>query len=350
VLNLGKGRTVEVTYVGTAATYEGGMTGDAINYAERWRLSFPQLTSVTSYPLWVSNGFSRDIEGLSHDPYNTIMSRTQYSAGGTPQYGVLGAVEWTEALQDYEPNGDEYDEPADWRAQGYTHYGDIVFNWDVSDLVYIGMSKAGGTHGSIGAWSGVGSTNYYSPVEVNPAGDVSWLAVNPRNKQFYSSEGYADFIQRCTLNNPVTSPLTATANILTPIALNTPIDGAQGGKVSRHGKLWISSFNQNNCLVTIWGVDPYSGIVQTVAQRQPDAFDGEPNACDFHNNPNMDQILGADLEAEGLDLTDPNVAGDIAMSSRPGVSGQIHAQVLHNGLLNDSWEMLNWTVSDLDRL
>ncbi len=49
------------------------------------------------------------------------------------------------------------------------------------------------------------------------------------------------------------------------------------------------------------------------------------------------------LEEEGLDITETN-------PNSPGVTGQIHVQILGNKISDDEWSLINLAVSDLSRL
>jgi hypothetical protein len=71
---------------------------------------------------------------------NWILSRTEYDSSGAV-YGVLGAVEWNQDLDQYEPARNEFKEPDEWQALGFHHFGAIVHD-DQSGITFISL---GGT-------------------------------------------------------------------------------------------------------------------------------------------------------------------------------------------------------------
>jgi len=364
-------------YCTVTGYFQGAITGDIVSYAERWRLPFPSLSQVATHPgtaslHWTSSNFANDIQGISHDPYNTILSRTEYTYNvitgvATPQYGVMGVVAYNQDMDKYAPSRFAYPEPAAWRAQGYTHYGDIAYAnvGSVGGLrngVYISLSKTGGVHGGIGVWSGAGSSGDgdRGTVEVSPE-ELAWLAINPKNGQIYASSSGSRSIQAYSIHFPASGTsypppvLDSTTNIN---LVNGPIiGGINGGKVSRHGKLWLASLSSSGNAV-ISGVDPYTGVIQTVAQIpvtvQIQIIDPNCPTCSaastIHTVPS-DQYFHS-TEVEGLDLTDPNDSHDLVIHNfRPGISGNIHVQVLgNNSISDDAWELLNFQVSDLNLL
>lgn len=164
--------------------------------------------------------------------------------------------------------------------------------------------------------------------------ELAWLALNPKNREFYASQGFAPAIQHYELSSYIGSSAShpPTAKHLSDIKLvNGPIDGIQGGKVSSHGKLWVDSLSSDQLRLIFWGVDPYSGIIQVTHP----VF--VVTAADYH------------FEAEGLDITEPTSAFD-ALPNRL-VGGVIHAQFLANlPITSDGWASINLNVSDPNRL
>jgi len=336
------GYSCRATAVGTAEYYQGSITGNIVGYGETYRLSFPTLTQLASHPHWVSNEFANDIQGITHTASSWILSRTEYGLSG-PQYGVLGAVALSSDLQNHSPNR-YYGEAPAWTTAGYTHFGDVAYG---DGYIYVSTNKKDNLHGSIGVYDS--GLQPLGVVEVNPTHGCAWVAYNPKTGQTYFSDGDAAALHRRTLTvrGKVASISAAPEDIVFQNLEATPngiIDDITGGKVSRHGKLWVFSQNVEQFLVPgtcqrggcyppsysernrgiIYGIDPYSGFVQT----------------------RLDVTFSyGDEEGEGVDITDETFAGS------PGVSGQLHFQTLINAFPgNDRWNLLNFQVSDLERL
>jgi hypothetical protein len=107
----------------------------------------------------------------------------------------------------------------------------------------------------------------------------------------------------------------------------TPIvvDGSNGGKVSWHGKLWVWAVAYPDFSGYLYGIDPYSGIIQTMI--------GYGYGCCPAG------IFTEEIESEGLDITETST------------TGQIHLQSLgDNPTGTSSWTLLNLNVSDVSRL
>ena len=181
---LAPGHSVETYYAGTAATYQGAITGTRVSYAEKWRLSFPSLSTSYNYPEFSTDTgtFSNDIEGIAHlygaspkgnpttNPSKTlwVQSRTQYTdifdtvLGGFKHQSLHGQIGLSGELGFKEPNTNPdctIDEPADWQGLGYAHYGDISIGpihtpgaTDRSGLpfVLVSLNDANNHNGAVG--------------------------------------------------------------------------------------------------------------------------------------------------------------------------------------------------------
>jgi len=340
--SLPPGYSCRATAVGTAEYYQGSITGNIVGYGDIYRLSFPTLTQLASHPHWVSNEFANDIQGIAHDGSRWILSRTEYGLSG-PKFGVIGSVALSSDLQNTSPNR-YLGQAAAWNTAGYTHFGDVAYG---GGLLYVSTNKANNLHGAIGVYDS--SLRPVGVVEVNPNHGCAWVAYNPKTGENYFADGDAALLHRRSLTVRGSSVTVSSApeDIVLQNLEATPnciIDNITGGKVSRHGKLWIFSQNVQQVQIPgmcqrggcypptystrnrgiIYGIDPYSGYVQT---RLDVAFSV------------------SDEEGEGVDITDETFPGS------PGVSGQLHFQTLINAFPgNDRWNLLNFQVSDTERL
>jgi len=342
---LAPGHSVEAYVSSTATYYQGSITGNTVSYAELWRLSFPQLTYAQTWPLWTQNGFGNDINGITHDGSRWILSRTDNGPlVGGDSYGVLGRQDFVNNLQNSGPDRYNLGEPAAWVSAHYNHYGDIVYD-PLTQLIFISLNKDGGLNAAIGAVNPADSFRIVGQASVigtdNGQHDCPWLALNPKNRVFYTTEHNLPVLHQNLIGFPngitrgggLSTVALGDIHLVNPLGLvvsgstpGTSVVNTGGGKVSSHGKLWMYAAPWDD-VPEILGIDPYSGIIQV---RQ---FVPVPAGGGFTS-----------VEAEGLDVTevDPHA---------PGISGQIHAQILGNhAFSDDAWSLVNYNVSDLSRL
>jgi hypothetical protein len=349
------GETLRTTFVGTPTYYEGEVDGNVVAFADGQRLSFPQITQVATWPLWTSQPFSNDINGITHDSSRWILSRTDNGPLiGGDSYGVMGRQDFVNDLQQSGPDRYSGGEPAAWVSAHYNHYGDIVYD-AILNTLFVSINKDGGLNAAIGVLNAADSFRIVGQASIlgtdRGQHDCPWVAMNPKidsysqlpylSREFYTSEKSLPLIHRNTIQFPngvttgggITTVALPDINLLNPIGYTiSDQSGPQplftntgGAKVSSHGKLWV--FASVGGTFQILGIDPYSGIIQVQALV---AYSGGGFTS---------------LEGEGLDITptDPHA---------PGISGQIHVQLLGNKAppFNDVWSLANFTVSDLSRL
>jgi len=354
--DLWPGETLRTTFVGLPAFYEGEVDGNVVAFADRERLSFPQLTQVATWPLWTSQPFSNDINGITHDSSRWILIRTDNGPLiGGDSYGVMGRQDFANDLQLSGPDRYSGGEPAAWVSAHYNHYGDSVFD-PILNALFVSINKDGGLNAAIGVLNGADAFRIVGQVDVkgtdNGQHDCPWVAMNPKvdpysplpyvSREFYTSEKSLSLIHRNTIRFPngmktgggatTDSPPLPDITLLNPMgysatATSGPVSvftNTGGGKVSSHGKLWV--FGKPGETTLILGIDPYSGIIQVAKEV---GFSGGGFSS---------------LEGEGLDITetDPHA---------PHIAGQIHVQLLGNHpISNDAWSLANFTVSDMSRL
>jgi len=324
--------------------------GNVVAFADRQRLSFPQLSQITTYPHWSTTNFGNDIEGITHQqtpalanaPWwaaqgGWILSRTEFSSGRSA-YGVVGFVGFQFDLFSVAPDRYEFKEPQVWQDHGFHHFGDIQYDPQTARL-YISINDRDNTRAGIGildasraGWTAnssdvidLGAVTFTEQLNT----ECAWAAYNGKNGVFYTTNGSAArVLHRHTLSfaqpgKPTESPLDDLPFINADSTLS-PTSNIQGGKASSHGKLWIyAKPDEDPGHTALIGVDPYSGIVHVKIRI----------------------TLGdSSEEAEGLDITE-------APTGSPGIGGQIHVQDLQNrSLSNDAWNLLNFQASDLARL
>lgn len=353
------GHTVEA-YAGANPTiYQGQITGSIVSYGERWRLSFPQLSESGRHPDdGDTQAFMNGLNGITHTSNSWIMSRTQGpNIAGWNRQGCLAQFGFGTDIQNYDGGGRCPHYVPQIQNSGslfYDHFGDLVYDpvyppgytpggkiQQGTGLLFISSNETGSKNGGVvavdpSAW------NYYGYTILNYLDQVAWVAVDPRTRAFYtsSSNGLSIHQHQFTLsgswlNSPwpysnLTSRLQgACINSSTtyypscssddiPLTNSPGTLNIQGGKVSSHGKLWVWTNDRK----TLYGIDPYTGIVQA-------SFPWD---------------TGYD-EAEGLDITE-----GIASPVSTNVGGQIHLQNLTDGTFQATWQLVNINVSDLGRL
>ncbi len=254
-----------------------------------------------------------------------------------------------------------------WSALGFNHFGEIVYD-DVTGLTFISLE--GGPEyststtiaanfvnlfhaipttlstnlGGIGVWDGL---NYGAAVVIAGMTSLGWIALNPKTRELYGSTGGGRSIQRFRAPGRASDAVTRLTDLnLVNGAIDADNGAINGGKVSRHGKLWVNTMTtQGPPYLCIYGIDPYSGIIQV---RAAVSVDNTANFGEvFPWAPAFTPLGGNNwgsysLEAEGLDITDP---------PNRRVDGVIHAQFLaHYKDSPDAWALINLNVSDVDRL
>jgi hypothetical protein len=382
------GHTVEAISIdGSPNTWQGQITGDVVAWAERWRLSFPSVSETTRHPDGAQKPFVNGLNGITHNGNGWIMSRTQGESFWDVYGAERGCVAWFSFATDLQSAGGNrcpgldsmafatppYDpltttyccdmdggccdttdpscplicQPPG--AKYFNHFGDLVNDAFLPDgwsyngplkfgtgNVYVSMNMTGSVNGSIGVISGDLRTPLGYAV-LYPNDQIAWVAVDPRTREFYTSNSAGTEIDAWNIvavpQQPVPTFVPSTGldsngaqatwqENIAPLnwagANNTQGQmNIQGGKVSSHGKLWLWTGDGGGTLV---GMDPYSRLVQ----------------CTYTFNTGYS-------EAEGLDITENNV-------NSPGVGGSIHLQHLSDSGVSGTWQMVNLTVSDPARL
>lgn len=289
-----------------------GTDGQNIGIAERFRLAMPWPSFQNNNPSGASYEFANDIQGITHDSDNWYLTRTKYGCVSIlcdefeSKYGILAKVPLSTSLSNDISN--DHGEPQSWnQAPGgyslYTHYGDLVY---LGGRVYVGMDgpNAGAAIGIFD--SDLNPLNYVTL-------DQNWtapaVAFNPMDGLFYVPSDSTTF-QKYEMDG------TTSANYRGSFTLSEPLNGGvQGAKFSQKGNLWV--------LVN----GAYYGI------------DGANGAVLIAGGINM----GDTDEGEGLDIF------DLDSEWRPGMSGQLHFQLLENNLSDDSWWFMHWSAP-MDRL
>lgn len=388
---LAPGHAVEVYYVGTAATFQGGITGTSVSYAEKWRLSFPSLSQVSTHPDWGMTGgsFGNDIEGISHADYigpwggGWFLSRTEFDHpyvfpyGDTTaisNHGQIGFVPWINDLQTTGPSV-AFDEPFAWKQVvlaptmkgGYLHYGDIVYvppsyspgyGRLSSGFVVVSINDAGNTRAGVG-FLGVNVTQppypgYLAPLNWTPFTLEDWgtteLSASEQDPcvavvtNYMPVEGWdhvhiyipASFdwtgLHEYSINFTTTPPVKDCLAGYSPCTVqhdipirngnwtSTVLSNPNGMKVSSHGKLWVWGVATESVTGRLYGIDPYTGMIQVQYDYPYNSSSGK-------------------YESEGLDIVESDPVS------------QIHLQSLQNNLsTTDPWTLTNLKADDISRL
>ena len=354
---LAPGHSVGVTYVGTAATYQGGITGYIVAYAEKWRLSFPSLSYTYSAPAWGDNEgtFANDIEGIAHGNHISrtggplwFFSRTEFSLGTSVhgQIGISGDI--------YAPSYEcTFDAPSNWYSSSYNHFGDIVYEPAVplrSGYLMVSLNDKDNHNAAVGFlgvipstrgcqenymlvdW-GVARLNYpeqapavavthkYASSEspytahVYVPSSVAWNALHEYVIDFSSNPPRPTLIQDTSIVN---------ANGLTSVEI---VYKPNGMKVSSHGKLYMWGVATDNLTGRLYGIDPFSGYIQTMYDLDYGTYTS---------------AFGS-IESEGLDIIDTS---DVGVTR---AAPEILVQMLNSSLSNQ-WRGAHFSVDDPSRL
>ena len=356
------GYMVEVFAGANPTTYQAAIAGYVVTFAERWRLSFPTLSESGRHPDdGTTQAFMNGLNGITHTSSAWIMSKTQgQNYGGWTEQGCLAQFGFWTDIQNYDGGGrcPHYYNQVQGAGIDFNHFGGIVYDpvtppgytpggniQQGTGLLFISTNETGAQNGSVIAVD-PSNWNYYGFTDLNYGDQVAWVAVDPRTRAFYtsSSDGLAIHQHQITISGAwLQSPwpfyamtsrvqgacFSSGTTVGFPSCSSDDIQltnspgtlDIQGGKVSSHGKLWVT----DNTRKELFGIDPYSGIVQV----------SYPKNTGY-------------AEAEDLDITE-GIPSPVSLN----VSGSIHLQNLSDGTLTypwATWQMVNLNVSDLARL
>jgi len=291
-----------------------GTGGENIGISERYRLAMPQPAFLNNKPNDVEYEFANDIQGITHDSNNWYLTRTKYDCPNIlacaeldfePRYGIIAKVPLTTSLDNDISNS--HGMPSSWNvAPGggglYNHYGDLVH---LGGHLYVAMN------GDAGAAVGIFDTDLnpitYWPLSQN--WDAPAIAYNPQDGLFYVPSDSSHF-QKYEIG------LSSGATWKGVLTLSQPLGGGvQGAKFSWKGNLWV--------LVNgaYYGIDGANGALMVSGSIS----------------------MGDADEGEGLDIF------DLDSETRPGMSGQLHFQLLNNNVDDDNWWLMHWQAP-IDRL
>ena len=362
---LAPGHSVGVTYVGTAATYQGGITGYTVAYAEKWRLSFPSLSYTYSAPAWGNSEgtFANDIEGIAHGNHISrtggplwFFSRTEFCGGLSATCNAGDSLHGQVAISGdlYAPSYEcTFDGPWRWVSSGYKHFGDIVYEQPLPPLrsgyLIVSLNGADNKNGGVGFLGVVPSTSgcqeKYKMVDMGTVGlsaseqapAVAMTHKYTSTEPLYSAHIYVpasyawnalheyliDFSSTPTvIMQDLTTIVNASGQTSTEILSNP-----NGMKVSSHGKLYMWGVATASQTGRLYGIDPFSGFIQTT-------YDLDYGGSGF---------WVSSIESEGLDIID---TGDFG-----GAAPEILVQILANTVGSTSqWRGAHFSVDDPSRL
>ncbi len=361
------GETIRTTFIGAPANYEGGVNGNIVAFADRYRLSFPSFSYSYTAPYATDNlgSFSKDIEGLAHGDNHWFLSRTEFCSpsgvilgqcgSGDSLYGQVGI---SGNLGD-PSNQCTFDEPSAW--SGYTHFGDLVYEpalppirsgfliTSLNDVAnhyaavgFLGVvpnsSSACQEHYTLADWGTVplcdpadeaaGTCSYYEQApavalthkysNVDPLNSahiyvpssLSWNALYEYVISYQTSPPQLVSLTRTPLVNTNSAPATIAPN---------------GMKVSSTGKLYTWELVDQNT-GRFYGIDPFDGMVQM-----------------YVDVPVQPGAGGDSLEAEGLDIIN---SGEYNYSRNS--QAEILVQTLDNS--RTSWAGQHYVPDDPSRL
>jgi hypothetical protein len=325
------GRSLVMSIFNVPTFYQGSITGSAVGYGDHFQLSFPQLRAMPTYPNPADNEFGNDIQGLTHDASNWILSRTDYPILGS-NYGCLGMLSFATTLAT-----DPGSCPVSITNPGaFNHFGDLVFN-PHTGLTYVSVNQTGSTNGGIGVFTMGPSPAFWGFIIEEPGDQVAWLAHNPKFDRvegrfskdlFYTSNSAGTVLHQYLLSMNSAHQFEGNGKLSDIGIGNAASDyNIQGGKVSSHGKLWVYA-SVGPTLHKILGINPITGLI----------------GASYSIPVSQAGWCCTGEEAEGLDITE-------FATGAPGIAGQIHFMDLGNrSLSNDQWVLNHYEVSDLSRL
>jgi hypothetical protein len=314
-------------YYYTEAWSRSGKGGN-IHFYEKFRYAMAVPQFLGNKPSNVSYQFSNDLSGITHDANNWYLTRSVWPfLSGVPTNGIIAKVPFdrylglepqiTRGMPSTWKNFPEVCTPCDETpcctlARRYNHYGDLVRR---GSYLYVSMD------GPAGAAIAVFDT------DLNPIGYATldhnskapFVAYNARTGYFYVPSA-GNYLERYSISE---SSVTAGAPVAVWKAsqqLSHTYGNFQGGKFSQNGNLWmLTGWDGKNR--QYWGIDGFSGYLQVTGDLDPGDAD----------------------ESEGVDII------DLDTETRPGLSGQLHLQMLQNNPGDDDWWFMHYRAP-MDRL
>ena len=367
--------TLRVTFAGSPAQFFGEVDGNVVAFADRYRLSFPSLSFAYNGPSWNEGEgtFANDIEGIAHahcpgaadcDPGLWFFSRTEFSEGDSVhgQIGIsgdLGGVAYNCT----------HDEPSNWWSGTYhiyAHYGDIVYepvsNPVATGMLVVSLNDKDNNHAGVGFlgvvptpsnqcgntlvdWGTVmlsageqapcvAVTHKYLNKLVSPDSSGRSFVEEPNDVHLYiPSSAQANLLHEYIVDYPTDTLVWGPydTKLINANGVKTPVNNPNGLKVSSHGKLYMWGVESTNFIGMLYGIDPFSGVIQTQFAQSY----GRP----------QDSLLWTGVESEGLDIVDPTDVG--LTSGAPEILLQILAD---SPVETDQWQLTHLSVSDASRL
>ncbi|MCP3100272.1 hypothetical protein LZ198_15485 [Myxococcus sp. K15C18031901] len=278
-----------------------------VDLAAKWRRAFPDLQVAGEFPSEVSPGYTDNLQGVTHDAANWYMTNTttlyKMPVGRNLAQGGYASISSGIPAQ----------------LSAYNHLGDLSYH---AGRLYVPIE--GSTPGVA-----VFDTNltYIAHATLPGAADAAWCAVNPVDGKLYTSNFNDSVIRRYKIvwlgsTNP-TVPLKVAFEWEASLPIRdingTPVSLSrlQGGEFSPKGNLYLVSDVVGRGVI---GVDVRTGRIQV---ELPVNF------------------TGGEEELEGITIW------DLDSGIAPGISGQIHVQMIDNDFWNqDDFYFKHYRVTD----
>jgi len=288
-------------------TYRSGISGDIVDFSIRYRRQMPATTELGDYPFDFSDwayDLTDNLQGVANDGTNwyfTNMMDIAKTNVGT-------------ALENFSPV--TYRMPVPWQQAGFNHMGDLVY---ANGLLYVPME---GSQRAIGVFT---TALTYIGYAIIPQDHAAWLAYNPRDGLFYSSNEF-DAVHHLNKYKITVNGLTVNAipeGTVSLVGNWAPILSLQGGEFSTKGNLYVSSD------VAGGGIREIDVLTGFVGGRGHVTF--SPGFPD-------------EEELEGLTIW------NLDNGTAPGIGGQIHLLMVDNDINTDDLYFKHFRVSSLDNL
>lgn len=278
-----------------------------VDLAARWRRAFPDFAVAGEFPSDSAPGYTDNIQGVTHDAANWYMTNTGtlYKMPVGRNLSQSGAASIARGIPS--------------QISAYNHLGDLSY---YGGRLFVPIE---------GSTPGVAvfdtNLNYIAHSTLAGAGDSPWCAVNPMDGHLYASNFNSNVIRKYKIvwlgsTNP-TVPLKVEFQWVATIALRdingnaVTLSRLQGGEFSPKGNLYLVSDVVGRGVI---GVDIRTGRIQT---EIPVNF------------------TGGQEELEGITIW------DLDSGVAPGISGQIHVQMIDNDFWNqDDLYFKHYRVTD----